>query len=131
MSGKEAYQAYIKTDKWKTIRAQRLAMDNDKCVLCGEKAEHVHHRRYKDWGTETVNDLVCLCGECHGKHHGITNENIFRISDDGTCVTLLSSDIVLGEMEFEAFHRTRNGLAIMLESFIGQKIDSKMAKKQA
>lgn len=70
-NGKAAYQKYLQSDKWKTIRAQRLAMDNGECVLCGGKAKHVHHRRYpKEWGTETVNDLVCLCSQCHGKHHG-------------------------------------------------------------
>jgi len=71
MSGKEAYQKYLLSGTWKTIRAQRLAADNDECVLCGENAQHVHHRRYpKKWGTETIKDLVSLCGKCHGKHHG-------------------------------------------------------------
>ena len=71
MSAKEAYRKYLQTDTWKTIRAQRLAIDNNECVLCGNNAEHVHHRRYpKVWGTETIKDLVCLCGECHKRHHG-------------------------------------------------------------
>lgn len=64
------YQEYLKSGQWKTIRAQRLAMDNGECVLCGEKAENVHHRRYpKALGTETVRDLVSLCRGCHEKHH--------------------------------------------------------------
>lgn len=68
--GQKAYQEYLQTDKWKTIRAQRLAMDNGECVLCGSPAKHVHHRRYtKEWGTETVRDLVSLCNDCHNWHH--------------------------------------------------------------
>ena len=64
------YQEYLKSDTWKTIRAQRIAIDNGECVLCAEPAEHVHHRRYpKELGSETVNDLVCLCAKCHAKHH--------------------------------------------------------------
>lgn len=46
-------------------------MDGNECVLCGDVAEHVHHRRYPDvLGDETVMDLVSLCGECHGRFHG-------------------------------------------------------------
>ena len=69
-STQKAYQDYLQTDIWRTIRAQRLAVDNNQCVLCGEEASHVHHRRYpKEWGKETVNDLVSLCSGCHKKHH--------------------------------------------------------------
>ena len=68
--GKELYQEYLKSDTWGIIRLQRLAVDNNECVLCSERAEHVHHRRYpKKWGIETVNDLVSLCSACHAKHH--------------------------------------------------------------
>lgn len=68
------YQDYLKTETWMTIRAQRLAIDNGECVLCGEKAENVHHRRYpKKLGTETVKDLVSLCSDCHRIHHDKPN----------------------------------------------------------
>jgi hypothetical protein len=70
MGSKEAYLAYLETDTWKIIRAQRLAIDNGECVLCGDKADHVHHRRYpKRFGSETVLDLVSLCSMCHERHH--------------------------------------------------------------
>lgn len=68
----KAYQEYLESDKWKTIRAQRLAMDNGECALCVSKAYHVHHRRYpKELGTETISDLVSLCEDCHNKFHDI------------------------------------------------------------
>ena len=68
----ESYQKYLQSDKWKTIRVRRLAMDNNECVLCGEPVKHVHHRRYpKVWGEETIDDLVCLCEGCHERHHSI------------------------------------------------------------
>lgn len=65
------YQEYLQSDKWKTISAQRLALDNHECVLCGGVAENVHHRRYpKALGEEMINDLVSLCRQCHALHHG-------------------------------------------------------------
>ena len=73
MSNK-AYDEYLQSETWRTIRAQRLAVDDGECVLCGEEAKHVHHRRYpKELGTETVKDLVCLCDGCHTKHHNGEN----------------------------------------------------------
>jgi len=82
MSGKEAYQEYLKSETWETIRAQRLATDNGECVLCGEGARHVHHRRYpKKWGTETINDLVSLCVRCHAIYHEHEQEKDIDIKD--------------------------------------------------
>jgi len=87
-SSKDAYQDYLNTDKWKTIRAQRLAMDNGECAICDSKAEIVHHRRYpKKWGTETIKDLSALCKSCHEKFHekvnGIECESGVIIPADG------------------------------------------------
>lgn len=76
MNGKDAYRQYLQSTKWKTISAQRLAMDGYECVLCGAPAEQVHHRRYpREWGEETVVDLISLCRHCHAAHHGITDTN--------------------------------------------------------
>lgn len=61
---------YFKTDRWEELRSQRFSMDNHECVLCANQAEQVHHRRYPEvLGTETVDDLVSLCGRCHLNHH--------------------------------------------------------------
>lgn len=78
------YVEYLQSEKWKTIREQRLAVDSWECVLCGEPAKHVHHRRYpKKLGTETVKDLVSLCSECHARHHNkaptVDTEEIARV----------------------------------------------------
>ena len=76
-NSKSAYHKYLSSDKWKTIRAQRIAIDNNECVLCAKEAKHVHHRRYpKTWGEETVNDLVSLCNNCHKKHHHNSNSDL-------------------------------------------------------
>ena len=65
------YTEYLQSDTWRTIRRQRLDLDNYECVLCGDRAEHVHHRRYPDeLVMESISDLVSLCYNCHQKHHG-------------------------------------------------------------
>lgn len=74
------YREYLLSPEWAIIRTQRLTLDNYECVLCSSVAAHVHHRRYPDTlGTETINDLVSLCAECHSKHHAINQDHITRI----------------------------------------------------
>ena len=66
----ETYQGYLQSDAWKILRAQRLTMDDNQCILCGETASQAHHRRHpKEWGAETVKDLVSLCAGCYSWHH--------------------------------------------------------------
>lgn len=77
-AAQRAYQEYLRTDKWRTIAAQRLALDGYECVMCGGTAENVHHRRYsRQWGEETILDLVSLCRECHARFHGAHTVTIF------------------------------------------------------
>jgi len=84
------YKEYLNSDTWKTIRAQRMAIDKNECCLCGEKAAHVHHKRYpKKLGTETVNDLASLCEKCHSKHHGKGSKTAAELADS-VCSEVLS-----------------------------------------
>jgi hypothetical protein len=72
--GGHGYTMYLESTEWHILRLQRLAMDNNECVLCGREARQVHHRRYpKTLGTETVNDLVSLCSGCHTNYHEFEN----------------------------------------------------------
>lgn len=68
---------YLLTDRWDSLRSQRLEMDGHRCRLCNSPAECVHHRSYpKILGEETVDDLTSLCERCHRKFHG------FAVVDD-------------------------------------------------
>lgn len=53
------------SEQWKTIRRQRLTVDNDLCVFCKSPAEEVHHVTYEDVGHEMLEDLRSLCRICH------------------------------------------------------------------
>ena len=83
------YNRYIRSDAWKQKERERMAVDDNKCVMCGrpsEKTRHglqVHHITYRNLGHEDVmTDLVTLCAPCHKKMHyylnrkrGQANEN--------------------------------------------------------
>jgi hypothetical protein len=63
------YQAYLKSDIWKTRRARAFAAASGTCLGCGRRAETVHHRTYERLGSEADADLVALCWDCHQACH--------------------------------------------------------------
>lgn len=68
------YNAYIQSDEWKAKRDQRLALDCNKCQVCGSSdGLEVHHLTYRNLGHEEMNDLITLCHDCHKKQHEAEN----------------------------------------------------------
>lgn len=68
----EYYKNYIRSDTWLKKKRERMAIDGNKCVMCGRPANkcryglQVHHITYRNLGHEdTLTDLVTLCGRCH------------------------------------------------------------------
>lgn len=63
----DRYLSYLESERWNSLRNKRLEMDNFQCQICGNpKQLHVHHLFYPHTlGTETVNDLITLCADCH------------------------------------------------------------------
>lgn len=56
---------YARTRKWAYER------DNGQCVLCGAPASEVHHIVFRSqMGLSNLNNLACLCRDCHNKAHG-------------------------------------------------------------
>lgn len=65
--GYDSYPAYLASDDWKAIRAEKLR-DYPKCFLCPAPASQVHHL---DYDARTLLGLeprllVTLCDGCHG-----------------------------------------------------------------
>jgi hypothetical protein len=74
----QAYQEYLQSDKWQSIRQSILSRDGHKCAKCSNtKNLHVHHIRYTSWGDELPEDLVTLCKKCHDKEHGYSDEPLW------------------------------------------------------
>ena len=66
-----SYKDFLNTPYWKAISAY-LKIKRGKCEKCGSETElHTHHKTYEHHGTEifNLNDLICLCKECHRKFH--------------------------------------------------------------
>ena len=77
------YQLYIKSELWKvmsTMIKQRAGFLCEKCggvgkQLGGDLTLHVHHLTYKRFGAEEMEDLICVCKQCHRELHRLQNWN--------------------------------------------------------
>ena len=65
------YPDYLAGKHWLALREEAWRYYGRSCVLCGstERLE-VHHRSYRNRGSETMADLIVLCHRCHARHHG-------------------------------------------------------------
>lgn len=71
-STQDQYKEYLKSDHWKSLRAEKLLL-NPACQICGTKTSpHVHHVIYRNpWTDCTASDLMTLCKPHHKEVHGI------------------------------------------------------------
>lgn len=67
------YQDYLLSPRWSIIRCRILGKCHYRCQKpgCHDKANQVHHKRYKSWGAEKEKDLIALCRKHHREAHGI------------------------------------------------------------
>lgn len=66
-----AHREYLKSATWKDIRQQILNRDKNICKHCRNIGHDVHHKTYKNWGNEKLEDLITLCRACHEQLHRI------------------------------------------------------------
>ena len=66
------YNEYLKSDYWKRVSYTVKKEAGFKCLQCGSRKKlEVHHLSYEHKGDEMnhLEDLICLCHECHSKLH--------------------------------------------------------------
>ena len=64
------YRKYLRSDKWKRKRNERLVIDKCRCQECGIQSNlQIHHLTYKNVFNENMEDLTTLCIDCHQKKH--------------------------------------------------------------
>lgn len=69
-AGFASYGAYLASGYWAGIRARVLARDGHRCVFCrSRKNLQVHHDRYEFLGSERLEFLKTICGQCHRRIH--------------------------------------------------------------
>ena len=76
---REEYVEYIKGEKFKELKMERLQLDEYRCQICfkkvDEKTSHCHHITYLRVLNEKINDLSTLCPCCHKKLHEFHGKN--------------------------------------------------------
>ena len=56
------------TSHFKSMRPLVLERDGHQCRECGKHENlHIHHITYQNEGSELLDDLITLCGSCHGR----------------------------------------------------------------
>ena len=66
------YREHLAGVEWQAIRGEVLQRANYRCEQCRLPwGLEVHHQTYERLGHESLDDLICLCGDCHRKVHGI------------------------------------------------------------
>lgn len=66
------YYTFLNTIYWKVVAKKVKERAGYRCQLCNSSENlNVHHRSYRNHGYEVLHleDLICLCHECHEKHH--------------------------------------------------------------
>ena len=65
------YAERRQTKEWTILKKQVHRRDGYRCRLCGRDGVqlHVHHRTYKTYAEERLEDLITLCRTCHEHFH--------------------------------------------------------------
>ena len=71
------YQEYLKSDHWRDTRRRYFRSKLYKgCYICETRKNiEIHHKTYKRFGREWLNDLLALCSECHKEVHKYHRNN--------------------------------------------------------
>lgn len=74
------YKEYLQTIYWDAVKKKMHETIGYKCEMCGlEENIHVHHFHYANRGKETLNDLACLCEDCHYVIHATNDPMVINI----------------------------------------------------
>ena len=67
---KEEYDRYMMSPVWTHKRFEVFRRDGYMCQICHtNQASQVHHKTYKNFEDESLDDLMAVCKPCHDKHY--------------------------------------------------------------
>lgn len=74
--GQKWYAQYLRSTRWRVLRAVALWLAGGECRMCKANAREVHHRSYTHCGrgglfgmVRELRDLTALCHACHEHFH--------------------------------------------------------------
>ena len=70
---KDQYHVYLASPEWRKVSEAVKAKAGYRCQVCNSpKQLETHHRSYRWVGQDAdhMEELICLCHECHQRHHG-------------------------------------------------------------
>ena len=69
MTPRSAYAAYLRSPRWRILRALRRWLDGGRCRVCNSRVQlETHHRSYANKGGSFIGefgDTITLCKVCH------------------------------------------------------------------
>lgn len=74
MTAKERYQEFLKSEFWRNLSYECRDKVGFICQKCFKpnRPVHAHHKLYRvSWYATKLEDLICLCSDCHDLEHGI------------------------------------------------------------
>ena len=81
--GKVNYKEYIQSREWRDRANIVKAHTEWRCAICGRHESKVtldaHHNTYERLGHERLNDLVCLCRDCHELYESHKRRNAAEV----------------------------------------------------
>jgi hypothetical protein len=70
------YTQYLQSNKWTKKKNQVFGLHLRRCAICKKKNVDVHHKTYKDLGSENQEyHLIPLCRFHHFEIHNYSKEN--------------------------------------------------------
>lgn len=71
----QSYSEYISGAEWMEVRKRYWESDlPQECYVCKKPRDekfHMHHRTYRNFGREELDDIVPVCARCHRFIHSI------------------------------------------------------------
>lgn len=107
-------------DDWEQRKSYVLRNAEYECESCGEDSKplHAHHRKpLSAGGSNALDNLMCLCEDCHSEFHGrdLTNDIDYKKGKNRTMIDKAMNDGLLVEFTYkdtkgEYTHRTAKPL---------------------
>jgi 5-methylcytosine-specific restriction endonuclease McrA len=66
-----SYEGRRTKEEWEILKKQVHSRDGYRCRICNRNDSplHLHHRTYRTYAEERLEDVITLCADCHGLFH--------------------------------------------------------------